>query len=461
MQNKNIFFSSVILFLAVTACEKKPIGFGLEDSAIRYKTQVFPEPETLAEVNGQKFTKGQILDKSPVLKDLEIQENEALTGLAYLKIVERLGEAKPLGTVDMFLPESKTPLATILNRFDAEPTPGLAMNYKEGGAEGVVAQYKDIQILRDELDTNHVVMQNIEQRRFRETATQLNGQVARILVSEAAAAKKQDMQSFLEKEVFQGKGGTVSDADLFAYLDSIGFARSELTEEIKPRFLDALKMRKQQQLIEEYVSANIIKGPMAVAFTEPQSKLKLNENWRPVAGFADAPISIVAFSGVTCPDCAPFVENLSAVMSKHKGHLKLNWIHNFNGSDGIAKLMAEASLCVDSLKPGKAVEFMRAFAKQGSGVDEMGFYTWADQNKIDSGKLKGCLTEKANETLLEQHREYAKRVGIVANPTIWVEGRTLQGSISADQLEKLITNTINTKGSSQLAAYWRRLKAWF
>lgn len=458
MRNK-ILFISALLF--ISACEKRPVGFGLEDSAIRYQTEIFPESDTLAEVNGQKFTKGQILDKSPVLKDLDVQENEALTGLAYLKIVERLGTAKPLGTAEIHLPESKTPLSVILNRFDAEPTAGLNIAYKSGGAEGVIAQFKDIKVMRDELDTNHVVMQNIEQRRYREVASQLNGQVSRILVSDAAAARKQDMQSFLEKEVFKGRGGDISDAELFAYLDSIGFARSELNEKIKPRFLDALKMRKQQQLIEEYVAENIIKGPMKVSFTEPQTKLKLNENWRPVAGYADAPVALVAFSGVTCPDCGAFVENVAGVLEKYKGHLKLNWIHNFNADDGVARLMAEAALCVDSLKPGKVVDFMNAFAKKGNAVDEAGFYTWAEQHKLDSGKLKSCIVEKTNDTLIAQHREYAKRVGIVANPTIWVEGRTLQGSITQDQLDKLVINAIKTKGSSQLAAYWRQIKGWF
>jgi len=459
MKNKFIFISAFLLF--ITACEKKSVGFGLEDSAIRYQTQPFPESDTLAEVNGQKFTMGQILDKSPVLEDLRVQENEALTGLAYLRIVELLGSAKPLGTADIYLPESKTPLSSILNRFGAEPMPGLNVAYRTGGPEGVAAQYRDIRVMRDELDTNHVVMQNIEQRRYREIATQLNGQVSRILVSQAASAKNQDMQSFLDNEVFKGKGTTISETELFAYLDSIGFSRSELTAEIKPRFLDALKMRKQQRLIEEYVATNILRGPMKVSFTEPKSKIKLNENWRPVAGFADAPVSMVAFSGITCPDCAGFVTHVAGVLKKHKGHLKLNWIHNFNGSDGIARLMAEASLCVDATNPGKALDFMNTFAKQGSAIDESDFYTWAEQNKIDAGKLRSCLTEKNNETLIEQHREYAKRVGIVANPTIWVEGRTLQGAISADQLEKLVTNTIKTKGSGQLAAYWRRIKDWF
>ncbi len=89
-----------------------------------------------------------------------------------------------------------------------------------------------------------------------------------------------------------------------------------------------------------------------------------------------------------------FVQHLSETLEKHKGHLKLNWIHTFNGDDGVANLMAEASLCVDSLKPGKAVDFMNAFAKQGSGVDESGFYKWAEQHKVDAAKLKTCIVEK-------------------------------------------------------------------
>ena len=145
-------------------------------------------------------------------------------------------------------------------------------------------------------------------------------------------------------------------------------------------------------------------------------------------------------------------------MKKYDGHLKLNWIHNFNDSDGIAKMMAEAALCVDRVKPRHSVDFLAAFAKDASHADENGFYQWAESNGIDSTSLKKCLVEKSNNELVSQHLDYSRKVGIVANPTIWVEGRTLQGVVSSEQLEKLIDESIRTKGSGKLAALWRRIK---
>ena len=69
----------LLLFIVlISACENKsPQGFGLEGASIRYQTKSFEDPETLAVVNGQVFTKSQILDKSPVLKDLALQEQAA------------------------------------------------------------------------------------------------------------------------------------------------------------------------------------------------------------------------------------------------------------------------------------------------------------------------------------------------------------------------------------------------
>jgi protein-disulfide isomerase len=453
----------LLLFAAAfvaTGCEKKIEGFGLEGSPIRFKTKKFEDKETLAVAAGQTFTKGQILDKSPVLKDLEEQENEAVVALAYMKVVERLPQGtKPLGFVEIYTMEPKVDLAKILNRFDRTPVEGLGVKYLPASNPDLIAQYKDIKVARDELPLTHVVVQSIEQRRYREIASQLNSQMTRILLGDQANKTGQDLQAFLNKEVFAGKDIQVSDSELYAYLSSIGFAREELTEELKPRFVEAMKLRKQQEIMEEYVAKNILKGPIEVAFSEPATKLPLNDNWTPVMGYKDAPIALVAFSAVNCPDCSPFIDSLRAVMKKYDGHLKLNWIHTFNENDGIARMMAEASLCVESVKHGKSVDFLNEFSAKSGQVDENSFYAWAGKNGVNPESLKKCFLDKGNETLITQHLDYARRTGIVANPTLWVEGRTLQGVISKDQLEKLVEDTIQTKGSSWWKAYLRRFKA--
>lgn len=441
----------------LAGCQKKPQGFGLEGAMIRYETKTFDDPEVLAEANGQRFTKSQILDKSVVLKDLSLQENEALIGLAYLEVLERFAGAKPTGVVTIHLPESKTPLAQILSRFDHAPEAGLTIAFKPSDDPNHVATYKDLRISRDELNINHVVFTAIEQRRFQEIASQLNSQMSRILLNEKAVQAGKDLATMVKEAV--GGEKPVSDEELFEYLKSIGFAKEELTDELKVRFQEALKQRNQQNRIEEYVAKNILKGPVSVSFTEPVARIQLNDNWRPIMGYSDAPVSVVVFSAVTCPDCHSFIVSLREIMQEYDGHLKLNWIHNFEAKDGISYLMAETALCLDSIGKGHSINFAEEFSKREAPLDENTFVAWADSQGLDKSVLKSCIEKQNNKELVAQHLAYSKKVGIVANPTIWIEGRTLQGNVSKDQIEGLVRNAVNLKNSSKWSAFWRRIKS--
>ena len=446
------------LSLAIAGCEKKPQGFALDGSSIRYETKKFEEPETLAEVQGKKFTKSQILDKSPVIKDLDQQEREAVIGLAYLKVAPP-AESATKGDVEIFLPELETPLEKMLLKFDRQPTPGVGIVYKPAESPNLVARFKGQNVTFDDIDRNHIVLQSIEQRRFREVASQLNGQLSRILLNEVASGKGMSLQDFIAKEVLKG-GVTVSDQELSSYLKQIGFAESEMTAELRPRFIEGIKVRKENALMEDYVAKNVLKGPIAVAFNAPRADLKLNEDWKPVRGYDDAPVALVAFSGVVCNDCPKFIETLDTLMKEHDGYLKLNWIHYFNPDDGIARMVAEASLCVGGLDRKKTLPFIKSIAAAGSNIDEKSFYEWVGKNGMSEADFKSCFLERKQKELVDQHLDYAKRVGVVSNPTLWADGRTMQGVISVEESDRVVNEKISESGSTWIQALVRRVKGW-
>ena len=367
-------------------CEKKRSGFGLEGSQIRYETKKFDDPAILAEVNGQKITSEQILDKSPVIKDLAAQKNSAYIGMAYLKVLERNPDAT--GTVTVYLPNPEQSLDQILQRFGAQPKQGLALAYDKSEDKNLIATNGAAKITFDDIDKNHVVLQTIERREYQETASQLNAQISRILVNEEAQKQKMNLQDFIQKEIFKGDAAKVSDQELRDYAKSIGLAESELNSDLKPRLQAGLQAQKEQRLIEDYAAKNLIKGPMLVSFTAPRTNLRLSEDWKPVMGYADAPVGVVAFSSITCADCGGFIQTVLDLMKKHDGHLKLNWIHNFSENDGVARMVAEADLCIGAQKVTKSMEFAAEFTKSGATIDEANFYTWVKKNGLDEAAFK-------------------------------------------------------------------------
>jgi protein-disulfide isomerase len=220
--------------------------------------------------------------------------------------------------------------------------------------------------------------------------------------------------------------------------------------------MTSLAQQKEQRAVEAYVAKNLLKGPVKVSFQPPRTAIHLSDKWTPVAGYKDAPISMIAFAGTTCPDCPAFVSTVAGAMEKHKGYLKLNWIHNFNSEDGVARMMAQASLCLDALKPGHSLTFLNDFSQKAATLDENSFYSWVKAKGLDEAAFKTCFVGQQQNELLNQHLTYVKQVGVVANPTLWIEGQMLEGIVRSEDVDRIVEEQIAEKQVSPLSAFMRR-----
>ena len=245
------------------------------------------------------------------------------------------------------------------------------------------------------------------------------------------------------------------------YLKSIGSSLNDFDDAARLNLQASMKGRKEQRAIEQYVADHLVDGPIKTSVKPPHANLKLSGEWQPVLGYGDAPVSVVAFTGSTCPDCPETLKLLKNIMKEHDGYLKLNVIHNFNTGDGIARLFSEASLCVDGQKRGKSIDFLNQLAELRGQVDENRFYEWVGANKLDVDEFKKCLLEGRSRELVNQHLAYARGVGILANPTLWIEGQMIEGVVRANDVEKVLDQKIQDSGATWLSAFIRRLKAFF
>lgn len=455
--------------LAISACTGgKKTGFTLDGSPLRFQTADLGDPALIAEVNGLKITRAQILDKSQVLEDLDVQANDFLIGLAYLKYVEKWqlarGEsaaAKAPSAVRVYLPESETSLKDILARFDRRPQPGLDIEYGRSEDGNLLAEAGSVRVTRDDIEMQHGLLQSIEQRRFHETMTQLQQQLARVLVNAEAEKRNQSLQDFVRNEILAGKSLEVSLEEVEAHLQSIGSSLADFDDAGKETLKSTLRGRKEQRAIEQYAADHLVRGPITTSVRPPRANLKLNGEWQPILGYGDAPVSVVAFTGSTCPDCPGTLKLLETIMKEHDGYLKLNLIHNFNAGDGIARLFSEASLCIDGQKRGKSIDFLNQLAGLRGQVDEHRFYEWVGANKLNVDEFKKCLFEGHSRELVNQHLAYARGVGILANPTLWIEGQLIEGVVRPRDVDRVIEQKISESGESWFSALVRRIKARF
>lgn len=460
---KRLSSSSLVFVLATlitfTACtdKKAPEGFGRSDSPIRYKTTSFDSPDVLAEGGGVKFTREQILDKSPVLKDLDQQLIDTEAALAYQKVAE--GD-KAEGVVTIYVKPSTEDMSKLLSRLGAEMKPGLRAAFAAPQDESTIASHGDKRYRKDDIGLENFVYRSIEQRKYEEMTQQLNSQASRILLSQEAQNAKVGIQDYIKAKVAKDTS-TITPAQVSEYLKSKGINEIELNDRQKEQIAQTLSAVREQKAIEEYVAANILKGPMLVSFTPPQLPLKVSSEFTPIEGYKTAPISVVVFSGTNCPDCLKVVDALEDVTNKYNGFLKLNWIHQYNPNDGLAKMLAEGALCAESQKRGSTLKFLDAVSADGGNFDETKMYGWSKANNINEPEFRDCVIQHKNGELLEKHVAYTQKVGIVSNPTVWVNGEIISGYFDRPTMEKVIQQSIDQSGETKFSAWVRRMKAKF
>lgn len=424
---------------------------------MRFEYTVFNDPDTLTELDGRKITRSQILDKSIVLKDLDRQENDALIGLTYRLMAEKLGDKR--GAIEIALPKSESKLEQILAMFGWMPVPGLSITFvKENPTDKIIGRLGQVSVSKDEIPSDHAVLYSIAMRRYVEIASQLGSQIARISLHEKANAAKKSIQDYINEEVLKNKPIEVTDADLKSYLSKIGFAESELTPSLREQFITGMKEREQQRRIEEYVVRNILKEPLKVSFRPPVFQMRLPDEWKPTIGVKDAPVSIVAISSSTCPDCEAFAKMVQSLAKKFSGNVQVYWLNDFEETDGIARMVAEGATCVEKQRRGKSISFLQEFIPKAMQSDEAAFYSWAETNGLDRAQFEACFKGRESENLLAKQRSLPKRLGIVARPSLWVSGELIQNTTRPDQVEQLVENLVDRSGATWFGKTIRRIK---
>jgi protein-disulfide isomerase len=160
-----------------------------------------------------------------------------------------------------------------------------------------------------------------------------------------------------------------------------------------------------------------------------------------VLGAADAPVTIIEYASLTCPHCRHFeVTTFPELKKRYIDTGKVRYIFRefvLNDLDALAILLAR---CTDKDKYFPFVETLYETQEQ-----------WVVRNAIPAlmgiAKQVGFTEESfnkcaANQPLLDsvkaQRDRAADKFGVSSTPTFFINGKIYSGSMSIEDMEKLI-----------------------
>lgn len=179
----------------------------------------------------------------------------------------------------------------------------------------------------------------------------------------------------------------------------------------------------------------------AIAAEGDALDLKVNAEKDNILGKADAPVTVVEYSSLTCPHCANFHQmTVPDLKEKYVKTGKVRYVIREFPLDQLAFAAAAIARCAGK---DKYFPFVTALYKnqqtwaQGEGSAAQRLFDMAKQVGFTKDSFNACLGNKDVIDHIQQSRKTGSEdYGVNSTPTIFVNGKKLKGSNSLSDIEK-------------------------
>ncbi len=280
-----------------------------------------------------------------------------------------------------------------------------------------------------------------EQALYDGRKTTLDAIIAEMLVADAAKAKGVTPDAFIQGEI--GKRiKTVADGDVRTfYVQNSERMQGRTFEQMAPAIQQYLEDQ-QETLARQNLIAELRKGgpPISVMMDPPRTTVTLAAD-DPSQGSATAPVTVVEYSDFQCPFCQRVMPTLKELRAKYGDKMRLVWkdfpltqIHP------MAFVAAQAGNC--AREQGKFWEYHdRLFANQQALQPEF-LKKYAAEVGLDTGKFNECLDSSKYEARVQESLGVGTRLGITSTPTVYVNGRMVNGAQPIEVFQSLIDDEL-------------------
>jgi protein-disulfide isomerase len=288
----------------------------------------------------------------------------------------------------------------------------------------------------DQLDHEYL------QRKHELAEAQLKKMVQeRLLEAEAAAHGVTK-----EKLLADVKPAEVTDADAEAFFEK---NKAQMPPRPKEQLLPQIKTYLQQAGQKEAQDKfyNSLEAKYKVDYLIEPMRVEVAASGYPAKGPASAPVTIVEFSDFQCPFCSRVTPTLEQVVSKYGNKLRLVFRQFPLPMHPNAAKAAEASLCAN--EQGKFWQMHDLMFKDQGGLSVEGLKSKAAGIAgINAASFNSCLDSGKQTPAVQSDVKAGSKAGVNGTPAMFINGRFINGAVSADDLSKVIDDELKRKGVS-------------
>lgn len=206
-------------------------------------------------------------------------------------------------------------------------------------------------------------------------------------------------------------------------------------------------MNRRKMLIATAASALV--APVAAGFHAAAARAQAQEIFPDdrILGPADAPITIIEYSSLTCPHCAAFhADALPKIKETWIAEGKARLVFRHFPLDAMALRAAAVADCIEGARffgfLDLLFESQKRWARSNPPLKVLG--QMARLAGMSQEKFDACANDEAQmDRILERRQDGTRTYDVKSTPTLIVNGRKVEGARDFDYLEKIFKEIVS------------------
>ncbi len=209
--------------------------------------------------------------------------------------------------------------------------------------------------------------------------------------------------------------------------------------------IQKLMLRQLRQANRDKVIARLKEeGNFKLLVKEPRTlALKINTQGAPFKGAEDAKVTIVEFSDFQCPNCQRAAVVMQTLLAKYPGQLKIVYMDFPINPTGISRRISVGGVCADA--QGQFWKYHDEAYNQQFTLTKDSPVAIAKKLALDEAAFKECLSGAAADARVTVTFQEARRLGLAATPSVFVDGQPFPSRNLYRDLVKYIDQALGKK----------------
>jgi protein-disulfide isomerase len=281
-------------------------------------------------------------------------------------------------------------------------------------------------ITTEELDARLVgALARLRQEEYELRRETIDEIVTEELLEREAAARGISREELLDAEVEQ-KVEAPSAAEIDAFYEANkARIKGQSKQQVLPQIRRVLRQRQTAARRREFTRQLAADAGLRVMLTPPRLEIPIPAT-APALGPADAPVTIVEFTDYQCPFCMRAQETVDRLLERYQGRLRLVYRDLPLDMHQRAFDASRAARCAG--EQDHFWEYHRSLLTAPGDFSDEDFVGRARELELDLELFESCLASPRHDAAIEASLADARRFGVQATPTFFINGRMLAGA---------------------------------